>query len=403
MKGFTLLELLVVIGILAILASVVIIVLNPAELINSSKDAKRLSELNTLNKTLALYRFDNTLGFGSSSYVYLSIPDSSSNCSSYSGLSNPPSGYTYICKPESEYRKTNGTGWIPVDFSNISAGNPLSSLPVDPVNNEEFHFTYIVSGENNDNWELNAKLKSESKKPLALNEKDGGDDNNRYELGAVLSVVSAGYQATVAAEANLVSYWKMDNNWLDSKSTNNGTAYGGVTFGTAKYGTYSGSFDGTDDYVNMGDPDSLDFTTNITVEAWIKETGVRDPNGVGIVTKHDSGWNGYGLNFTDPNKIIFFVDWGWDGKEASATLVNDGQWHHVVGTYNGTTIRIFVDGVEGTPYSYSNPIPPNPSNFIIGNTDLPGQDFFNGLIDEVAIYNTALSAATISSHYAAGI
>ncbi len=148
-----------------------------------------MSELNSINKALALYRFDNTSGYGSSSVIYLSLPDNNANCSTYTNLPTPPVGYTYSCKPESQFKNVNGTGWIPVNFNNITSGNPLSSLPTDPNNNNNdnnnLYFTYTVSG--TDTWELTARLLSESKRDFALNSKDGGDDNDRYEIGANLA------------------------------------------------------------------------------------------------------------------------------------------------------------------------------------------------------------------------
>src|SRR3989344_3113056 len=76
--SFTLIELLVVIAIVAILSAVVIITLNPAELLKQSRDSNRLSDLNTLNKALALFEVDVVGGsLGSSSTVYVSLPDTS--------------------------------------------------------------------------------------------------------------------------------------------------------------------------------------------------------------------------------------------------------------------------------------------------------------------------------------
>lgn len=170
----------------------------------------------------------------------------------------------------------------------------------------------------------------------------------------------------------------------------------GVTFSAPKYGAASGDFTGVSDYVSMGNV--LDFPSTLSVEAWIKESG-SNLNGASIVDNSNSGWSsGYGLAFTDPNTIIFFINFGWGGYEATYTLGNNGEWHHVVGTYDGQNIRIFVDGIEGVPYAYASYIEPNSTSesFMIGSG--PGGNF-TGYIDEVAIYDIALSPTTITNHY----
>lgn len=119
-------------------------VLKPAELLNSSKDVKRMSELGTINKAIALYLFDEGSSFGSSSKIYISLPDNNSNCSSYPNLPTSTPPYTYNCQPESTYKNTNSTGWIPINFNSISQGSPFSSLPTDPSNDDDngVYFTY---------------------------------------------------------------------------------------------------------------------------------------------------------------------------------------------------------------------------------------------------------------------
>src|ERR1700733_4058065 len=76
-RAFTLIELLVVIAIIAVLAVVVILTLNPAELLKQSRDANRISDIATINQSLALYLEDVGGGMGTSSILYPSLPDSS--------------------------------------------------------------------------------------------------------------------------------------------------------------------------------------------------------------------------------------------------------------------------------------------------------------------------------------
>ena len=157
-KGFTLVELLVVTTIIAILAIVVIYTLNPGQLFGQAQDASRASGLSSLDKSISLY-YSNAindpkdLSLGSSSVVYISIPDptatttAGTNCS---GLGLNLLGITYHCAASSTYLKVDGTGWIPINFSSYPAGSPLSALPVDPVNTVANHqyYEYVTDGTN---------------------------------------------------------------------------------------------------------------------------------------------------------------------------------------------------------------------------------------------------------------
>ncbi|MEK7635992.1 MAG: FISUMP domain-containing protein [Patescibacteria group bacterium] len=167
-KGFTLLELLIVIGILAVLATTVTIVLNPVELLRQSRDAKRIAELNTLDKALELYSFDGGTNFGSTSTVYISIPDTSSICNNMSSaLPALPIDWSYKCVILDNLRKVNSQGWIPVNFTNI-ANPPLAVLPIDPINITDnyypSYYSYTVGS-----WKLAANLESSKYKDKTSN------------------------------------------------------------------------------------------------------------------------------------------------------------------------------------------------------------------------------------------
>src|ERR1035437_851165 len=96
-RGFTLIELLVVMSIVGVLATTVIMTLNPAELIAQSRDAVRISDLSTIDSALGIYQTDVIGGtFGSSTVVYTSLPDSDPGCANQTGL---PAGPTYHCVP----------------------------------------------------------------------------------------------------------------------------------------------------------------------------------------------------------------------------------------------------------------------------------------------------------------
>ncbi len=106
-KGFTLLELLIVIGILAILAAVTILVINPAELLKRARDSSRISDLNTLKTVIGLALIEGvSLGQCDNTKVYASIPSETA----LSSAALLPSGVTFIQVTQANLQKTNGTG-----------------------------------------------------------------------------------------------------------------------------------------------------------------------------------------------------------------------------------------------------------------------------------------------------
>lgn len=100
-----------------------------------------MSDIKALQSAFLLYLFESG-SFGTSGITYISIPDANSNCS---GLSLPAGSWQ--CANSSNYRKTDGTGWIPVNFDSLSVGSPLAALPVDPKNDvSTSYYSYSTDG-----------------------------------------------------------------------------------------------------------------------------------------------------------------------------------------------------------------------------------------------------------------
>ncbi|MFA5084158.1 MAG: prepilin-type N-terminal cleavage/methylation domain-containing protein [Candidatus Paceibacterota bacterium] len=181
-SAFTLLELLIVFGVVSILSVAVITVINPGELLLSTRDGKRMSDLSTLNRILGLYLVNEGSSFGSASTIYISLPSDNPDCSDLE-LPELQSPYSYHCQTEANHKKVDGNGWVPVDLTTIPLGTPMSSLPTDPVNDNQYYYTYTPDPSNR-TWELTAPIVSLSKKKYAQN--DGGNDPNLFEIGANL-------------------------------------------------------------------------------------------------------------------------------------------------------------------------------------------------------------------------
>ena len=193
-RGFTLIELLVVIGIIAILAVVVVLVLNPAELLRQSRDSQRISDLSTLKSAVGLYLVDSTSpSIASSSFGY-----SACYVSTLSGMTGGATTtncgiftrtyYSAVASGTAAlYRKNNAQGWLPVNFSQITYGSPLSVLPVDPMNNGSNYYAYAATTTvSSYTFEIDAFMESKKYNASGTNDvvsTDGGDNNQVFEMG----------------------------------------------------------------------------------------------------------------------------------------------------------------------------------------------------------------------------
>ena len=186
LTGFALIELITVISIVAVLSSIVIIAVNPPKLFQESRDLKRMSDIASIDKAinqLMGYAVTSSIFGGSPNIVYISIPDASSTCANL-GLPSLPTGWSYSCSTQDNYRKIDGTGWIPINFSTLSIGSPLSNLPVDPKNTTSTsqYYTYVTGG----SYELTATLESEKYSDKSTT--DGGIDPATLEIGTDLKL-----------------------------------------------------------------------------------------------------------------------------------------------------------------------------------------------------------------------
>jgi len=186
-KGFTLIELLVVIAILAVLMSVVVITINPAEMLKKSRDSRRVSDLDALRTALNLYLSEDlTFTLADPAKAYASIPQASATTCS-PALSYCGAGKTCYCTTTASYRNVDATGWVPVSLKSITLGSALSALPIDPTNNTTYYYLFAAST-SKIQFELNAKLEAVSNVSLMAN--DGGSTSTWYEIGSDLTILN---------------------------------------------------------------------------------------------------------------------------------------------------------------------------------------------------------------------
>lgn len=184
-KGFTLIELLVVIAIIAILSVVVILTLNPAELLRQSRDSNRISDLSVTKSAISFYLASVTVpSLGTYGTCYVDVSNGTTTCKWFATATS-----TIV---SSTSRTVDGNGWIPVNFNGITAGgSPIGQLPQDPLNNDNIHLYTYTASSTGLVFKLAAKMESTKYGYLGSNDvvsTDGGSDTSTYETGTNLQL-----------------------------------------------------------------------------------------------------------------------------------------------------------------------------------------------------------------------
>ena len=231
-RGFTLLELLIVISIIVILGLILIFALNPAESLRKSRDAQRISDLSTLTTAIGVYAtsvlspdldaalsgvcLDSAGGNNNAEISYSLAQSSDPTCSNnvLEGSDVNTANTTFDSADACRYvvaanvTLTDGTGWLPVDLGQISGGSPIRSMPLDPVNavgtptspdSADLVYRYACQhdgGPDNPStvFEINAQLESDTYGPNGqdLEAIDGGDNAIYFEAGTSVFLIGSG-------------------------------------------------------------------------------------------------------------------------------------------------------------------------------------------------------------------
>jgi hypothetical protein len=213
-------------------------------------------------------------------------------------------------------------------------------------------------------------------------------------------------------QQGLVALWRAENNALDSIGGNHGTLQNGATYAAGRYGQ-AFSLNGVDDYLEIPNSPSLNPASAITVEAWYQPVSFAGNGNNAIVSKGYSshsaphyeyhlGVNGdqYSSPNSRPGSFSFAVspNNNYVYVESAANLWVPGNWYHLVGTYDGAEVRLYVNGVLQASQAATGTLNDYGKSVRIGafNNISSSIDFTPGLIDEVAIHNRALPATEIA-------
>jgi phage protein U len=224
----------------------------------------------------------------------------------------------------------------------------------------------------------------------------GNPNTNDYSINFSVASAPPPYDITTG----LMGHWAFDETFggtaADSSGQNNtGTLINGPVWNGAGRVGGALSFDGVNDYVSLGNPASLIPGSAITMAGWMKLNDLSVNHF--IISKYD------GLNPQVDTYIRFQAGRGITcsvgGTALTATAsISVGQWYHTACTYDGTIIRVYVNGVQVATAAKTGAIADEVGvDWLIGaRTPASPGAFMNGLLDEVRVYNRALAAADIT-------
>ncbi|MCX6874934.1 MAG: LamG domain-containing protein [Verrucomicrobia bacterium] len=231
---------------------------------------------------------------------------------------------------------------------------------------------------------------------------DGALDCDRFTATTV--------QEVGVPSAGLVSWWRAEGNALDSAGSQQGNLANGATFAPGQRGL-AFQLDGLDDAVRFPGTryGALDLTNQqLTVSAWVNLASISQPFGLGhvIVGKYwTTSADGYQLQvFNGQLRLDLATSARPDFFLAASQILPTNEWVHVAGTYDGSRACLYVNGAEIASAPLSGSILHNDYDLAIGNDNGLSTEYgFNGLIDEVMIYDRALGADEVENlHVAQG-
>ncbi len=236
-KGFTLLELLIVITILAVLSVAVIVIINPAETIKKARDTQRISDLSSIKTAIALYQSlvttpylggaaanavcrtstisgatETFASWASADRIHYSYPtdvngaDTNITDSTLDGGTGSAPADAQVAT--ASIGLVNANGWIPVALTAITTGAPISNFPVDPTNSvssltavasTDLVYRYVCNDQTTNSvltYEIDATLESTAFTSATSSEnktaRDGGNNTSYYETGTNLNILGTG-------------------------------------------------------------------------------------------------------------------------------------------------------------------------------------------------------------------
>ena len=227
-------------------------------------------------------------------------------------------------------------------------------------------------------------------------------------LGRPASVsvnATASYPSTVASDTD-VGYWPLDERAgttiHDKASTADLTLAGGAVLAAASALDEARTgidFDGSSGVASRTSAVSS-LTNNFTFEAWFRADGLPSAGNYSVVAYNGTETAGWGIGLDSTGALV--ARYGSVNWLATTAIVKTGTYHHAALVRNAGTATLYLDGTAYAPTNATSTPGAPGASFSIGREDATAGRYFNGVVDDVAVYGTALSSTRIAAHATAG-
>ena len=392
-RGFTLIELLIVITIIVIIAAVIFVALDPAKRFADARNTTRWQETDSILNAVLKFQADNNgdLPTGIDTNLRM-IGTATSGCDVVCGITSATSTSSIIDDDQIDFDA--GT------YSDTQWDNPNSWVELDAtglVNQTGNYTSSIKDAGSSVPWTTFAW---NPEQPFF---KQLPNDN----------ISESGYSSGNANMTSNSGLWHLNESSgpiIDSSGNGNTATNSGANYGATGRFKTSLEFNGTGDILNG--PSSNNITGNnlqtITLSAWVRHTYSGDNGYIASLKRSatpstlislDAGNGGAG-NLGFLTRINADTGHSWINHNGG---YNDGEWHHLVGVVDGLTRNLYIDGVLRNSDSLGmQSVTGNTAEFTIGGFYNGWNLYFDGDIDEVAIWNRALTGPEIEDNYRRG-
>ncbi len=391
LKGFTILQMILTVALIAILASIVFIAINPGKNFAETRNEQRASDLKSLTNGLQQYTVNNQgQSFPGMDNNLRIIGTATTGCAMACTIVNaqgdPVNDYSYTANTASAFNA--GT------YSNTTFNTTNQTLELNAAGKTARFGSYtspIIDATSPANWSLLQWA------PL---------DKYNFPLPNNKATVDTGAAGVINMSNNQLLL-HLDGLASAPATDSSGTGNNGTNFNTSSVNgrlDKAMQFNGSSSYIRVPNNASLNPVSNLTVEAWVKWNITPSTGSPWAQILSKNGDSQYQLQHSQTNSAFEFALQTSVTRRylLSTTHPAQGVWYHIVGTYDGTSTKLFVNGVQENSITQTGTINTSGVELNIGRRSNLADRYFNGDIDEVAIYNRTLTPAEILSHYNSG-